>query len=115
MSFSFRKILIGTALVLLLGGCSNDKAAPPVDEHTVAAGLERGVTREQLESGRDLFLNACTRCHRPMTVADYDAETWTDFLQDMTVRAQLDREQTEQVTAYVLTTRAVLDSMTTQR
>ncbi|MFH1845478.1 MAG: hypothetical protein ABIF77_20015 [bacterium] len=40
----------------------------------------------------------------------YEAESWTDFLEDMTERAQLDAEQTGQVTDYVLTSRAWLDS-----
>jgi len=109
-----RKFLLGICLIVSLSGCSNDKVAPPVDDQTVAAGEERGDTREQLETGRELFLNACARCHSPIAVADHDAESWTDWLEDMTGRAQLDREQTEQVTAYVLATRAVLDSPVTQ-
>lgn len=81
-----------------LASCvSLETAVPPV-----AALPAHGRNTASLESGRRIYLDACTRCHVAEPVRDYSAARWPAIIADMSERSKLTAAEERDVLAYVL-------------
>ena len=84
--------------LLAIAGCASlDETVPPA-----ATLVSRGKSTPQLESGRQVYLQHCTRCHVAATVRDYPASDWPRILSEMAVKAKLTPGESQAVLAYVL-------------
>ncbi len=93
------------AVSLVLASCAGiETVAPPA-----AKLAARGRDTAQLEAGRVVYLENCTRCHTPEPVRKYTAAQWPGIIAEMADQTKLTPEQHRAVLAYVLaatTTRA---------
>lgn len=98
--------LIPAAAALILSACAPlDVAAPKVCTLT----LPKTVDRHKLEEGRQIYATSCTHCHGPARIDRRTNEKWSGkVLPTMCKKAKLTPEQTEAVTAYVMTARKAL-------
>lgn len=62
------------------------------------------IEHSSLMAGRKVYVSLlkCAMCHRPKSVSDYSAQTWTDdILPKMSKKAKLTPQQYADVLAYV--------------
>ena len=88
-----------------LNSCvSLETAAPPVATLR-SSHLNSGT---QLESGRQIYIGKCTKCHSAEPIRDYPLADWIgDILPEMSEKSKLTPAETASVLAYV---QAVLKS-----
>lgn len=98
------KCLLGIGLMILgiVQGCSvvPTKIAAPIPATDT-------VGNPSLIAGRKIYVSLlkCAMCHRPKSVSDYSAQTWTDdILPRMSKKAKLSPQQYADVLAYVTST-----------
>ena len=105
-----RNILLTLLAAIMAVGCHSfpylvglkqvpvEQAAPPVSELKVPDRLEAS----QLETGRDIYVQQCAQCHRPMPIREFAMDEWRDkIIPSMKVKAKLTSDQTESLTHYV--------------
>ena len=91
------RLVVASAAFALAACASLETAVPPAA--TLVAGGRDAAT---LESGRRVYLDACTRCHVAEPVRDYPAARWPGIIADMAERSKLTPAQEHAVLAYVL-------------
>jgi cytochrome c553 len=75
-------------LAVLVTGC---RVAPPMA--TLADAQRANVQLAELQDGRALVVRKCGNCHAPPVPKDHTAGEWPKQLDEMSVRANLDRKQ----------------------
>lgn len=98
-------LLAGLLCAGFLNSCvSLETAAPPVATLR-SSNLNSSA---QLESGRQLYVGKCTKCHSVEPIRDYPLADWIDdIMPEMAEKSKLTAEENASVLAYVL---AVLKS-----
>ena len=72
------------------------KIAPKITD------LGKELNVEMLESGRNIYLNRCTKCHNAVRITRYSLQEWQeDILPDMSRQSKLSIAQEKAVTAYI--------------
>jgi hypothetical protein len=90
--------LSASVAAFVLASCG---VAPP---HATPGDAARAhVELHALERGRTLLLAKCGGCHRPPMPLDRAVYDWPRELDDMGVRAHLDREQRQLIEQYLIT------------
>ncbi len=99
-------LLAGTlGVTLTLTGCLTlEEMAPPVGP-AFSIAETNGAT---LETGRDLYVIDCTRCHSVEPISRYSVAHWRDIIKRMAPESKLDETQTAALRAYVLAAHKVL-------
>jgi mono/diheme cytochrome c family protein len=83
-------------------------ALPPV----TPALVERAVSRwpdsseASLKRGRRLFVDRCSGCHSLVLPREHGEEEWSDYVDAMSERARLTRQEAELVLRYLVGQRA---------
>jgi mono/diheme cytochrome c family protein len=110
MALRERKIVLALLAAGIAGGCRSfpylvglksvpvEAAAPPVSR------LESsGAYTRQLESGREIYIGQCARCHKPMPIQEFAMDDWTaEIIPRMAKKAKITPDETESLTAYVV-------------
>ena len=79
-----------------LAACvSLEQSAPPVEM------LAGGGNHAALNTGRDIYITRCAKCHTVEPVTKYSLTEWNKILPDMAERSHLSAADTQSVTAYV--------------
>ena len=74
----------------------HDEIAPPVVQLGVVGNIE------QLELGRSIYINQCTKCHNALRVTRYSKFEWDyEIFPGMIEEASLNAKESNAVTAYV--------------
>lgn len=90
------------ATLLSLVACAG-KVPHPTPLHVQRAQQRwPGLTREDLEVGRTLYLSKCSGCHTLVLPARLIAERWPPILDKMKKLAKLSDPEKEQVLHYIL-------------
>ena len=92
------------ALATVIGCATIDELAPPVGALALREGEAMGVTGENLERGRTIYITNCARCHSPEPVAGYSEAQWRETLPRMSHEAMLTAEEASDVRNYVMVT-----------
>lgn len=93
----------------ILAGClSVEQMAPPVGVEFASAGMRNGITMAHLETGREVYLMDCSRCHSIEPIDRYSLGRWRDIIVRMGPKSKLDVPRTEALRAYVLAAHKVL-------
>ncbi len=112
-----RRLCIGLSVVWVsvafVGCLSLERMAPPVDEGLIAVGGQQGFDSQVLVRGRDVYLNQCIACHSVEPIDRYSIEQWRETLPDMAQEAKLDRLQTDDLLAYLMTSHHFLRTAST--
>ncbi len=91
-------------LALLLGACARSTAPIATEaDATRAQARWPGMTLEELNAGRDVYVARCSGCHLPPTPNDYAPEAWPSHIAEMRERAHLDDGDEEAIRRYVIT------------
>lgn len=100
-------LAVALAIALAAGGCAAglERAAPPVDSLLAYSGQAATPDLARLARGREVYLDQCARCHRPLAIDRYSPERWAAIMPDMVARTKLESQRAADVDAYV---RAVL-------
>jgi mono/diheme cytochrome c family protein len=100
------------ATLLVVIGCATiEELAPPVGALALREGETMGVTAENLERGRTIYITQCARCHSPEPIASYSEAQWQETLPRMSHQAVLTAQETSDVRNYVMVTlRAMADA-----
>ena len=95
------------ASAMLISACAPlDVAAPKVATLT----LPKTADLHKLETGREIYATSCTKCHGPARIDRRTDEKWSQkVLPVMCKMANLNPEQIEAITAYVMTARKAIN------
>ena len=64
--------------------------------------LGAGLDVEMLETGREIFLTRCTKCHNAVRITRYPLQYWQEeVLPEMSRESKLSLKQEDALTAYV--------------
>ena len=96
-----------TLMTVLFGGCllACSAALPQPTSTDAARATLRwpGLTRQDLVSGRELYVDHCSACHRLPLPDRHAPDEWPSLVQSMSERAHLDAAQAQQVLRYLVT------------
>ena len=99
-----RKLVIVAGSILsavgVLLGCQtagNRQAMPEVPASRAAAAWPES----ELQAGRSLYLNKCTRCHKFHDPAEYDFGEWDEWMTRMSRKAKLHSDQQSLLRRYL--------------
>ncbi len=98
-----RLTLMAAGLGFILFSC-----APKTTEAVTAEPVENTesggnmIMNDDLSQGERIFQNDCTRCHGAKPIDSHTKQQWTNILNRMTKKAQLDETDAALVTAYVM-------------
>jgi hypothetical protein len=105
-----RRMALTTVGCLLLAACfPKPGVAPgPLSASSVANALQQwpGTSEEQLEQGRQLFLQNCNGCHDYPDLVAYPEQKWPAAARRMGNKADLPEVDTELVLHFILASRA---------
>ncbi len=91
----------------LLAGCG--EKIPEVTPELVTAAQTRWptaqVTSESLRRGRDILTIHCATCHRAPAPSQHTDDEWAYYLHEMSPRAQLTQNQTDELRIFLLSAR----------
>lgn len=91
-----RKVLCVLVFCGVIGCLDATKIAPAVVD------LGEGLNVELLETGRNIFLTRCTKCHNAVRITRYPLQYWQEeVLPEMSMESKLNSKQEEALTAYV--------------
>lgn len=98
------KIILPLLLTVLLGGCTAiEVLAPPVDELFLSEAEVAQSRVAELRAGRQVFMDFCSRCHRPPQVDKITEHNWNNHLPKMFKKAELFPEEIDVLTYYLKT------------
>ena len=91
-------------LLLLVAGCVRSGApAPTQSDLTRAQAQWPGITIDELERGRKVYIGHCGSCHLVPKPSDHRPEDWPQIVDAMSARAELTDDEHELVVRYVVT------------
>jgi cytochrome c5 len=98
-------------LIAVLVACGYPKPGPPpapLPPAAVEAAQLRfpGATAESLESGRQVFLRTCNRCHKHPAIGAFSEAQLEKIVPRMARKAKLDEVESQQVLQFVLAARS---------
>jgi cytochrome c5 len=98
-------------LIAVLVACGYPKPGPPpapLPPAAIEAARLRfpGATAESLESGRQVFLRNCNRCHELPAIGAFSEAELERIVPRMARKAKLDEVQSQQVLQFVLAARS---------
>jgi hypothetical protein len=91
-------ILISLILVITF---SCKKSSTSVIYTPTSADATSTATLEELQQGRDLYINNCGRCHDLYSPDDYTASQWKNIIPSMSPNTRLTTSQVTLVTKFV--------------
>jgi mono/diheme cytochrome c family protein len=101
------RVIWGLAVLILFGCVAIGELAPVVDERLLAVAQEGASSAGALESGRQIYLTTCAKCHLPEPVGRYSREEWERILPEMAKLSGLDSGQFDDLKNYVLAAKAM--------
>ena len=60
------------------------------------------ITKENLQKGRELYVNNCASCHQLYLPNKYDNKVWSFWLDDMQPKAKITNEQKQLIYNYLI-------------
>lgn len=101
---SWMKLGIVGSLGAALCGCAGTPYPHPVQADVAVAQKQRaGVTFEDLEQGRSLYLSRCGACHQVVDPKSVAPSKWPHEVEEMRERAKLDARDVDQIVSYLVT------------
>ena len=99
-----KKLLFVAFLALAAVVACTPKASPSTTEATIPDAKDLSSSETTLAAGQVLFTTKCTKCHKAKdeAVASHTYEELRPVLASMVKKAKLNRDEIEQVSAYVL-------------
>ena len=96
--------MIAIVMFLVVVGCATtDDLAPLVDTKLIELAGDHEFDGDRLPRGRELYITACARCHRPEPVVRYAEDQWRGILPRMSKYAGLAPDDALALKAYVVT------------
>ena len=92
------------ALLAVIGCATIEELAPPVGGLTMREGKTMGVSADNLERGRAIYITQCARCHSPEPVTRYTEAQWRETLPRMSHESMLTDQEAADVRDYVMAT-----------
>lgn len=89
-------------ILFLLVGCAHS-TAPVATEADAARAQARwpGITVEELNHGRKVYVGHCGGCHLPPAPSSQDAAAWPGHVREMSERAGLSGDEESEVIRYL--------------
>jgi hypothetical protein len=98
------QIVVGAGILV---ACASTPFPHPNQGHVAAAQKQRaGITLQDLEQGRKLYLSRCGGCHQLIEPNSVAASKWPDEVAEMQERAKLETQQVDRIVAYLVTVSA---------
>lgn len=95
--------------LVVVGACVLAACAASPYRHATSADVavaqkhRAGVTLDDLEQGRSLYLSRCGACHQLIDPKSVAPSKWPHEVQEMQQRAKLTSEQVELISLYLVT------------
>ncbi len=92
-------ILLGPTVV----GClSIEQMAPSVGPQFESVAIKRDTSMALLESGRQVYLVDCSRCHSVEPIRRYTMTKWQDIIPRMAQKSKLSDSKSAALRAYIV-------------
>jgi hypothetical protein len=93
------------ALVLAAAAGCGGSSLPTASEGDAARAQTRwpGVTTNELNHGRSLYVGHCGTCHLPVPPTEFTPDEWPAHVDEMQERAGLTAAEAESVQRYLMT------------
>ena len=96
------KILILTAVTLLLVSCGTKKSTPAVAATSTVTETAKTIElTPELAEGKNLYDNSCAKCHKLYEPKKFSQEEWKPILTRMQKKAHLDDVQIASISNYI--------------
>lgn len=92
---------ISFGLLVLLSGCNSANVNTSSLYVPSNADVTSTATLEDLQQGRDLYINHCGACHQLYTPETYNTAQWQSIVSNMAPRTNLTSTQTKLVLKYL--------------
>lgn len=92
----------------LLSNCSaSRKVAPVPGDAQLAMAKSRWpeANLANLENGKRIFSDPCTKCHGMSRIESHSEQEWMDLISDMSQRAKITPSEKNDLTMYVISMR----------
>lgn len=87
----------------LLAGCVSAIPVPTERDAEVGARMYPGLTLEELNRGRQLYISKCASCHTLFLPADRAPAQWPGLVEQMSERASLTLQSRAAIERYLTT------------
>ena len=100
---SFRMLVSGCAVTVLMAGCSSLPQPTTVDVSRAQTRLP-DMTLEKLTQGRKTYVGTCSGCHALHLPTEFPAQRWPALLDEMQVehKLKLTGEQRKQIEEFLI-------------
>ena len=88
-------------IFLLLGLAACAATLPPLTPKQVSWAGSQGISAQEIETGRTLYVNKCSGCHNIVPPEKHSLDEWTGFLNKMAHRAKLEPGEKETIYKYL--------------
>ena len=99
-------VIIGLFSIVMLSGCGGTVPLPTAEHRSYAENRWQGKN-ENLELGRDMYIEKCSGCHSLIPPAKFGEEKWVEEIKEMKVKAKLSDDEEFAILTYVLTEASV--------
>jgi hypothetical protein len=90
------------AIALLVAGCAHSNAPVATDADAARAQARwPGITVEELNHGRKIYVGHCGGCHLPPAPASHPAAEWPGHVREMSERSGLSSDEEAEVIRYL--------------
>lgn len=103
-------ILIAAGLSMLLINCKSsksttasiDKQLPSEKEVEVYKKINNNITLADLQAGHKIYYSKCNTCHQTFEIVSFSEKKWRHEIDDMSPKAELNAEEKNKLTLYIL-------------
>ena len=93
------KFIVAILILLVMVSC---KKSSTVSLYTpTSSDATTTATLEELQQGRELYINNCASCHDLYSPDDYSATQWRGIMSSMGTKTRMTSSETTLVTKYV--------------
>ncbi|MCA6444055.1 MAG: hypothetical protein IM600_11555 [Bacteroidetes bacterium] len=103
-------ILVSTSMSVLLINCKSsksttasiDKQVPTEKEVEVYKKINNNITLADLQAGHKIYYSKCNTCHQNFEIVSFSEKKWRHEIDDMSPKAELNAEEKNKLTLYIL-------------
>lgn len=99
--FLFCALLIAHCFLII--SCTTSYFAVSDNDFITAQRKFPGISVDDLNTGKQLYINKCGSCHRLYKPDQFSTEKWLEKMPDMEIEAKLTNKESELIKQYLIT------------
>ncbi len=88
--------------LILIAGCASAIPLPTENDVSVAQERWQGTSLNDLQTGRNVYIQKCSGCHSLKPPESYSEQKWATIFPKMSQKAKLKKAESEYLKRYLL-------------